>query len=379
MTIPKNFEWTTYLKLNPDLPMAGIGTKEDAEKHYMEHGIKENRTYTNRYDPIVLEKSQKIVNTYHNGSHSGIGDFLRGSIYLYELCHKYGCDFNVSLNNHDIGQYISTNYINSDHTDVLDISIETEKQHGLNYRLDHMYKILKKALQEEKRQLINSMYSDLLRSDKFSDMHGLAMHQRFQNHSITSECSNFFQQNIIFSQLVEDNFLDIKKINNINNDYIAVHCRFGDFKIMQKDLSIKEETILQQTNFKQYNSDLDSIVFDMIKYQHKHKLPVFILCDDDTFKQYAFKIFCQYGIQDKLLISHHNSNHSSSHPGLLYHYGYKNHISKEQMLLIALDLKILSKAKHIYSYSVYPWGSGFSYSIAKIYNIPITINIINNE
>jgi hypothetical protein len=39
----------------------------------------------------------------------------------------------------------------------------------------------------------------------------------------------------------------------------------------------------------------------------------------------------------------------------------------------------MSKAEKIYSHSVYPWGSGFSFSIAKIYDIPLKIDMIGND
>ena len=39
------------------------------------------------------------------------------------------------------------------------------------------------------------------------------------------------------------------------------------------------------------------------------------------------------------------------------------------MFYVALDMKFLSCADKVYSYSVYPWGSGFSFWVSKIFGV----------
>ena len=43
--IPNNFNWQVYRQLNPDLIRAGINTKEQTERHYICYGIREKRKY----------------------------------------------------------------------------------------------------------------------------------------------------------------------------------------------------------------------------------------------------------------------------------------------------------------------------------------------
>ena len=43
--LPNNFNWMIYIQLNPDLIKAGLKTKEQVERHYLLYGIKENRKY----------------------------------------------------------------------------------------------------------------------------------------------------------------------------------------------------------------------------------------------------------------------------------------------------------------------------------------------
>ena len=42
MSLPNDFDWNTYLRLNPDIT---IQTKQFAESHYLEYGIREKRYY----------------------------------------------------------------------------------------------------------------------------------------------------------------------------------------------------------------------------------------------------------------------------------------------------------------------------------------------
>lgn len=43
--LPPDFNWKTYLDLNPDLRRHGITTYKDAVAHYRTHGRRENRRY----------------------------------------------------------------------------------------------------------------------------------------------------------------------------------------------------------------------------------------------------------------------------------------------------------------------------------------------
>jgi len=43
--MPENFDWEFYLEYYQDLRDAGLKTKEDTERHYLNHGIYEHRIY----------------------------------------------------------------------------------------------------------------------------------------------------------------------------------------------------------------------------------------------------------------------------------------------------------------------------------------------
>lgn len=46
VSIPNNFDWETYLILNPDIKEHGYDTEENAKYHYLTYGFFENRTYS---------------------------------------------------------------------------------------------------------------------------------------------------------------------------------------------------------------------------------------------------------------------------------------------------------------------------------------------
>jgi hypothetical protein len=76
--LPENFDWEFYLEYYEDLRNAGLKTKEDAERHYLNHGQNENRVYVKnplekikikKYKTEVLEWGVNII---------GFGDTISG-------------------------------------------------------------------------------------------------------------------------------------------------------------------------------------------------------------------------------------------------------------------------------------------------------------
>ncbi len=57
--IPKDFYWKQYLFHNHDLVNVGIDNKEDAEFHYLQHGVSENRKYSAA--PLCTKSINKVI------------------------------------------------------------------------------------------------------------------------------------------------------------------------------------------------------------------------------------------------------------------------------------------------------------------------------
>jgi hypothetical protein len=58
--IPQDFNWKFYLEYYEDLRNAGLKTKEDAERHYLNHGYCENRIYTIDYSDLLKTFTKQI-------------------------------------------------------------------------------------------------------------------------------------------------------------------------------------------------------------------------------------------------------------------------------------------------------------------------------
>jgi hypothetical protein len=380
INIPENFDWHIYLRFNPDLKDAGIYTEEKAKEHYLEHGHKEGREYVNPYNEIILFENQTIINAYHKNSSSGIGDFLRGSMYLAQICEQQNANFLMSFYHHPINKYIT-----SKHSEIFDENIINDiynitcQQYTTNYRLSELYHTLSKALYQNNTAYVCSMYSDLLRPDKQYENHRTNMHQIFESFILKNSISKLLRDNIIFNNQIERAYEDFKNEHSLDK-YIVSHHRLGDRYMMQDRLQIKDSTILNQTNYKPYIVDFDELSFKAMHEQHSNDMPVILLSDNKQFKKHTKKLFKKYKNSKNILINHLDSNHCCQKPGLLCHHEkYINNITDQQLFNIAIDLKIMSKAEKIYSHSVYPWGSGFSFSIAKIYDIPLKIDMIGND
>ena len=353
--LPKNFDWQFYLENNPDLKDAGLSTQTDAENHWLNHGHQENRKYAR---PISTRLDTHVVNCYHKNSSSGIGDFLRGSIYL----HEHYSNFDISLDNHPISKYLfskSKNKIALE--DIIDIYQATVDAHGEEYILPQLERILSSSIEDNK--YVCSMYSDLL--------YGSDIHLQLQNHELSDETRTWFQNNLIFSKSIKKTYrlLDLFK-------YDVSHVRLGDFKLLQDQLNIQDTNILGQINYQDYNPKISTIIFDILKTQSQNNRPMVIMSDNDDFKQALMDTATKLNLEENFKIIHTDSNHCSTQPGLLTHTEHRNNITDQQLFNVVLDLYTMSKSKNIYSYSVYPWGSGFSYAIAKIYDIPLTISIL---
>ena len=61
------------------------------------------------------------------------------------------------------------------------------------------------------------------------------------------------------------------------------------------------------------------------------------------------------------------------------HLGYNLLVKYDAVKNTLVDFYLMSQSRHIYSYSVYTHGSGFSKWCAVLYNIPYETYYINND
>ena len=305
-------------------------------------------------------KNKTVYNCYYNESSSGIGDFLRGCCYLFDLFNNTETNYGLSFTKHDISPYLkSTSNPKFKKTDILDTEkLNKELCVGANY-IDNIKKNIVSTLQDTKNDniFLFTNYSDFMDSRNKAD-----------RISITKDCQEFMQSNLIFSKSIDKECNNI--LSNISEDYIVMHFRLGDRKIIQSNC-LDDNNI----NTRQYNIKLPEMKKIILDKHVETGKDIIVMSDSNELKEYVKKTISKKH-SGKIHIIHSNSQHCSNNPGLIVGMKIDKKKKKDNMFYVALDMKLITKSSHIYSYSVYPWGSGFVFWLAKIFNIPITIKMI---
>jgi len=303
-------------------------------------------------------KKKIIINTYYDDSSSGIGDFMRGCCYLSKLFYEHGIKFEIDLSRHTIGAHLERT-CHRVHGEIFD----TEQYHKdicvatdyiANMKRNLIYKLNEKN--RKKTVTIFSNYSDFMNIDKKEKVD-------FELHGYVKD---YMKHRLIFSKPVKDYFKKFKI-----KDYEVMHFRLGDADILkQEKLELNDSNVNTKTFNVDYQSSLDKIVATILLNGRKNTI---ILSDSNGLKEYIMKnIPKEY--KNFIHCLHAKSEHCSNNPGFIEGRVVKEKEKRDKMFYVALDMYIISKAKHAHSFSVYEWGSGFCYWTSKIFDIPLTLN-----
>ena len=341
--------------ISPDI-VKRIISKSDPQSHLL------NDFISTQIDFKKI-KNKTVYNCYYNESSSGIGDFLRGCCYLFDLLNNTDTNYGISFAKHDISPYLkSSSKAKFKKSDILDTEkINKELCIGANY-VENIKKNIVNVLQETKGEniFLFTNYSDFIDNPSKAD-----------RICITKECQQFMQSNLIFSKSIERECNDI--LSNISEDYVVMHFRLGDRKIISSNC-LDDSNV----NTKQYNIKLPEMKKIIINKHKETGKDIIVMSDSNELKQYVQKTMAKKYI-GKIHIIHSNSQHCSNNPGFIVDMKIDKKKKKDNMFYVALDMKLITKSSHIYSYSVYPWGSGFVFWLAKIFNIPISTNLIGQQ
>jgi len=296
---------------------------------------------------------KKLVNCLYNESSSGIGDFLRGCCFLFEQCKLYNINLCIDFSKHDISPYIKSKSNNKFNvSDIFDTEkVNKELCTKENY-IDNIKHNLLNLLQRssDDKVFLFTNYSDFIDSNLSLD-----------RICLTKKCQNFMQANLIFNKEIEKEWKRLSRFHHMQ-EYEIVHLRLGDKYILNQvdeDVSDYFEKLTQ-------------------KIQENHSKPdrkLLLLSDSNQFKKY-----CMDNVKNKnIIVLHTKSQHCSNAPGAIKDLEVDTKKKIENMFYVALDMKFISKASKVYSHSVYPWGSGFSFWICKIFGVDIESHPIQHD
>lgn len=293
----------------------------------------------------------KVVNCFYDGAGGGLGDFIRGCVYLYGHCKSKGLDFDFDLSKHPINKYISSN-CNIEY-DVGDIDClynkAVEDKTSFLVRIKRLTEGVFRYTKDDETKLIYSNFHYYVQSG------GKMIAAMNSMPPLSKGCCSWFKDNINFNPTVNEAvdktlFKNNLKIGNFN----IVHFRIGD----QNSFGDKRNS---ENYFKLCREHCSEI-------SKNSNLPLIILSDSNELKEYLDSLDSNY------YVFHLESQHTQSAPA---QSGLDLSISEDGVFYVAFDAKLLTLAKKVYSYSVYTHGSGFVFWLCKIFGIDVEMNSLN--
>jgi hypothetical protein len=245
----------------------------------------------------------------------GLGDFIRGSIAAQQVCYRHRLDFNMDFSRHPISKYL----INKcDYPIQNTDNILTIQNYGSCNSLTLKNKLLDATSFKTLRKRKTYIYTNVWPIFPITPQ-------------LCTDIKKFLQPNNILKSAIHER---IPK-----KQYKIVHIRAGDL------LSFK----------KQIGNNIDYDLDTLINMLHPHLKALsgknyIILSDCVVLKQFLSK---KYGFIDIETTPVHLT------------------LENNDILDTLIDYFLMSKAKEIHQFSVYPWGSGFSESINWLYGVPI--------
>ena len=292
-----------------------------------------------------IKPIKKITNIYQekylNGNITGLGDFIRGSIFLLQYCRLYNIECVISLKNHKIFKFLNM-YDNK--TNDSDLTIFRNKD--INCIPNHIKNEIKyiNYTPFETIQLFNSYLYTIKDTYKNNNLNiNTIFFPLYEN--ILPEHKEHIKRifeptdtikNIVYNALKEMN-LSIMK-------YKVIHIRCGDKELIDNIINTtvhdKIVNILQS-----YNSPNILVISDSNKLKEKIKLKYPLI--------HIFK-------NDIKHIGEGVTNNDDNYISLL------------------VDLLFISLSNEVLGLSALHHGSGFSEWISKINDIPYKCLFINN-
>jgi hypothetical protein len=280
-------------------------------------------------DVKINNNLEMIVNVYsqnyNNAPGGGIGDFIRGSLFLIQYCIINNLKFDIDYKNHPISKYL---YKKND-----------KIEERINYdEVSYYY--------QDNSPINNVNINDFL--------------TEFTNH-INSKCSK-----IIY--LFSNNY-PIYKITNLERSFIrdkflpnAELSQYINNRLQNLNLNEKQFNIIHirinDTIFK--NDNIHNNLFKNIKYKlnniiqilNKNNMKILLLSNSNILK---LKLKMEF----KHLIIYTNN---------IGHLALTN--DDETIKDTLCDMFIISKAVNVVALSDYGHGTGFSKYVCELYNIP---------
>jgi hypothetical protein len=280
-------------------------------------------TLVNRYQPY-----------YANGNASGFGDFLRGCYYLIQYCEEknYTCEIDLSqhllsffLKNSGDIKITDTNITIYKFTDInADLSIENNNK--IVYKVNNNYELLKTYLNDQEIVDNNLLFVYV---NSFP-LYPLSLLQK-------KKMRFFLEPSEDMVSICQE---ILKRIELFNQPFSIIHIRWGD------EYLIENENKFDGKKLNLLKKEIDLILSSSTKY--------LLIADNNTIKKYIIRLYPFFKTYFKEIT----------------HFGEGIILEKEKVKNTMIDFYLMTYAQHIFSFSCYLHGSGFSKWCAETYDIP---------
>lgn len=246
----------------------------------------------------------------------GFGDFLRGCAALYQLSEKYGFDLKVDFSNHPLSKFLEQ-YDCIEHDDSNEV-------HEFFNKDNILLEPFLSSLPEESLSLVTTHCVPVA--------------------GIDGGCQQFLKKRLSPNKQLKGVIKDIA--SQLGGEFCVVHLRMGDHAMGSNAAAVPV---------------VDEWFHDAIVPEWGNK--ILVLSDNMGVKEHLSACFGIFYIDN-----------------IPVHLGQCGTLESpaDGVRDALIDFFIMSRAKKIYQYSVYPWGSGFSDMCSRIYGVPL-IKIVHPD
>ena len=304
-------------------------------KNSFKHSFKNklDNTLTNKIDIIDVKKITNVYqDKYLNGNSSGLGDFIRGSIFLLQYCRLYNIECDISLKNHSLYKFLNT-YDN----EITNSDLTIIRNKELNCKLFDVKNEIKYITYTtfESIQLFNSYLFNI--KDTYKD-NNLNINTHFfpLYNNILPEHKEYikhiFEPNDNIKNIV---YNALKEMNLTIGNYKVIHIRCGDKELIDNIININTH---------------DKILNILENYNTN----ILVISDSNNLKE---KIKLKYPVINIF-------------KNKIKHIGEGVANNDDTYISLLVDLLFISLSKEVLGLSVLHHGSGFSEWVSKINDIP---------
>ena len=264
---------------------------------------------------------------YKNGGIYGFGDFIRGCFAFLGICNQLGLEFDFDLSNHPMSKYVEGHVKNPtlNYADIQKMTTRYNPTEFLWASPEKFYEAFKKFSKTTKDEVFYTC------SNSFPV---------FKIQSVDIERIKSMLMPTI--QMQNDLEQEIASLGLTKGELSVIHIRAGDVLLFNRlDCS--------QDKINKLFVHLRETLAPLLNKDHKY-----LILSDSTGLKKEFAPYTNCVFQQKKIT----------------HLGEQQTLDEDAVRNTMMDFYLMSQSSHIYSYSVYIHGSGFSKWCAVLYNIP---------